>query len=274
MNSFLFGQTDVFERLKALRITICCILFTLITLGPYDSFYVETAPFLFQAKAPFPWFPNLGIHFWTLKYSVLILAACVFMDLYRKITRPLLALSWMFLSYYVTCFGTTYWITNTHLVFFTWALCFEPSMENNTPTVKQKEIGSFILAFSICYIALLYFQAGLSKWLSGGLEWFLEGNRIWTETVLLGTPFGKWLTQWHFPFKLMGIGTGFFELLLPFLLFFNQSRSLFAILAILFHLGTFLVMGISFWFLWALYPALFFTPWKQKTFYLRRISNP
>ncbi len=110
----------------------------------------------------------------------------------------------------------------------------------------------------ITYVAVLYLQAGLSKVLLGGWEWFLTGNRIWTETILLGTPIGKWLTQWPSIFRGMGIGTGIFELILPFFFFFERTQAKVASIAIAFHLATFIIMGISFWFLWALYPALFF----------------
>lgn len=119
-------------------------------------------------------------------------------------------------------------------------------------------MASFLLAFMITYIACLYLQAGVSKCLWGGMDWFTTGKRVWTETCLLGTPFGKWLTQWPLLFQFMSAGTAVVELAVPFLFFFNKTRAVAGLIAILFHLGTFLVMGISFWFLWALYPALLF----------------
>lgn len=259
MKNFLFNQPYPFERLKRIRISLCCIIITLLTLGPYDSFYVDTAPWLFNGKAFFLNFPNLGIHFWTLKYFVIFLAACVALDYYRLITRPLFAVAYFIFSFYVTCFGTTYWITNTHLIFFSLAICFEPTLRNMNYNAAQKELASFIIAFMITYISVLYFQAGLSKLLLGGWNWFLEGKRIWTETILLGTPFGKWLTKWPWIFRGIGIGTGIFELIFPFFFFFRKTQRWVASIAILFHLGTFVIMGISFWFLWILYPAIFFT---------------
>lgn len=258
MKQFLFNQSFPFERLNLVRISLCLLILILLSLGPYDIFYVDTAPWLFKAKSPFPWFPNLGIHFWTLKYSVMLLAMCVTLNYRPLITRPLFAVAFLFLNFYVTCFGTTYWITNTHLNFFTIALCFEPIIKNREYTKAEKEIASFIVAFMITYVAVLYFQAGLSKILLGGWKWFFEGKRIWTETLLLGTPFGKCLTQWIWIFQGMSIGTGIFELILPFFFFFQKTQRLVAAIAILFHLSTFIVMGISFWFLWSLYLALFF----------------
>lgn len=134
---------------------------------------------------------------------------------------------------------------------------------------RDGERASYILAFMMTYIAVLYFQAGLSKLLLGGWQWFLEGERIRAETLILGTPFGKWLLQWPFVFRLLGLGTGIFELVLPFLFFFQKTRCWAACCAIAFHLGTFAVMGISFWFLWTLYPAIFlYEKFKRRQFVL------
>lgn len=263
MTSFLFKKEFPFERLRLVRLTLCAVVITLLMLGPYDNYYVDTAPFLYQPQFPFLWFPNLGVHFWSLKALVLFLALCVSADYLRTLTRPLFALSYLFFSFYVTCFSTTYWITNTHLIFFAFALCFEPYKRNNSPTLAQREFASFLLAFMISYIAVLYLQAGLSKWLAGGFIWFSSGYRIWTETLLLGTPFGKWLTQWPWIFQGMSMGTFVFELMLPFLFFSRRAAPWIALTAFFFHVGTFIVMGISFWFLWAFYPALFF-PWQAQ----------
>lgn len=260
MREFLFNQPNALEKLTYVRISLCCVIIILLTLGPYDSFYVDTSSWLFQAKTPFHWFPNLGIYFWTIKYTVILLAICSAFNYQRWLTAPLLAVTFLFFNFYITCFGTTYWITNTHLNFFALALCFEP-LSNHS---KHKERASYILAFMITYIAVLYFQAGLSKLIYGGWQWFLGGERIRIETMLIGTYFGKWLLQWPPIFHFLGIVTGIVELIIPFFFFMTKTRKWAALCAIAFHLGTFFSMGISFWFLWALFPAIFFE--KQKRY--------
>lgn len=248
---FLFGQPYAFERLLAVRVSLCFLVMLLLLLGPYDSFYVDTAPWLYSGPLP-----NLGSHFCTLKGSVLLLAGLFALGRFEKLTGPLFALFFLLFNYYITCFHTTYWITNTHLNFFAIALAISPFLDKSSQ--KAKELASFLLAFMILYVATLYLQAGVSKCIWGRLEWFTTGNRVWTETLLLGTNFGKWLTQWPILFQAMGIATAFIELVVPFLFFFSRTAKAASLMAISFHLGTFLVMGISFWFLWALFPALFF----------------
>jgi hypothetical protein len=254
--NFLFHQSHPFERLSAVRFCLGLIVAILLILGPYDSFYADTAPWLFQAQPPCSWFPNLGFHFWTLKYATILLSLVFAFGRWPKVTAPLFALTFLAFNFYITCFHTTYWITNTHLNFFTLGLAIVPFLDPNKASCK--ELASFILAFMITYIATLYLQAGVSKYQWGGLEWFITGKRVLTETTLLGTPFGKWLTQWPALFQLMSLSTAPFELGVPFLFFFEKTRPYAALIAILFHCATFAVLGISFWFLWGLYPALFF----------------
>lgn len=229
------------------------IVFFLLLFGPYDDFYVEMAPWLYAPQAPFAWFPNLGVHFWTLKYGVMVLA--LLSSLHLRFAQILFAMSFLLFNFYVKSFSTTWWITNTHLNFFAFALCFTP----RDPLKKSsQEMASFLISFMTFYIAFIYFQAGISKWIHGGIGWFLDGERIRTETLLLGTSLGKWLTQWPQAFDLAAFGTGIFELLLPPFFLFRNTQRFAAFIAICFHLSTFLVMGISFWFLWFLYPTLFF----------------
>lgn len=259
----LFGQKDPFERLQAVQISISLIVGILLIFGPYDHFYVDMAPWLYAPKAPFEWFPILEMHFWTLKYSVLILAFLAPFN--YRIFKILFGISFLFFNFYVKSFSTTWWITNTHLNFFAIALCFTPRYR----TQKSMELASFLVSFMTLYIAALYFQAGLSKLLHGGIYWFFDGSRILTETILLGTPFGKWLTQWPQVFTVMSFATGLFELFLPPFFLFSSTQRLAALCAFFFHMGTFIVMGISFWFLWALYPALFLISSRRKLETLR-----
>jgi hypothetical protein len=253
MNRFLFDQPNPFERLKQTQVALSLMVFLLLLLGPYDDFYVEMAPWLYSPQMPFAWFPRLDAHFWTLKYSVMVLALLSTMKL--RIAQILFAICFLLFNFYIKSFGTTWWITNTHLNFFAIALCLTP---RNSKKKSSQEFASFLIAFMTLYIAILYFQAGLSKLIHGGLGWFLDGERIRTETILLGTSFGKWLTQWPRLFNGAAFGTGLFELLLPPFFLLRNTQRFAALIAIGFHLSTFLVMGISFWFLWFLYPTLFF----------------
>lgn len=241
------------RALERTQIALSLMVVLLLLLGPYDDFYVEMAPWLYSPQAPFSWLPNLGVHFWTLKYSVMALA--LLSALHLRTAQICFAICFFLFNFYVKSFGTTWWITNTHLNFFAIALCFTPG---DSKKKSSQEFASFLIAFMTLYIAVLYFQAGLSKLIHGGLGWFLDGERIRTETILLGTSLGKWLTQWPRLFDSTAFGTGIFELLLPSFFLFRNTQRRMALIAIGFHLSTFLVMGISFWFLWFLYPTLFF----------------
>lgn len=219
---------------------------------------MDSAVLLYEPRQPFSWFPNLGWHFWTLKYGVVFFA--VLSAFNCRLGTVFFALTFLLFNYYVKSFSTTWWITNTHLNFFALALCFVPNQRH----ARSAELASFLISFMTLYVSILYFQAGLSKVIHGGFSWFFTGDRILTETLLLGTPLGKWLTQWPWIFSFLSFGTGVFELLLPPLFLFRSTQRQMAMIAFAFHMGTFMIMGISFWFLWALYPALFSRPVEDR----------
>lgn len=70
MNAFLFHQNTPFERLRLVQISLSIIVTILLLFGPYDDFYVQLSPWLYEPQFPFYWFPDLGSYFWALKFAV------------------------------------------------------------------------------------------------------------------------------------------------------------------------------------------------------------
>lgn len=269
-DQFIFEQPLVYERLGLLRVTTCLITLVLLILASYDQYHVEMSSFLFNAKFPFYFFPNLGEFFHTFKALTVLFGITYLIGYKIKFSGPAFASSFYLISYYTSCFQENYSVTNGHLNFFLIALCFAQtsyysidrflspqSLENRNPF--SQKLSSFILVFLMGFIAVFYFQAGLSKLLKGGIDWFLSGDTVFIKTVLEGTVFGKWLTQWPWLFPFFSIYTGVFEFGFFLFFFFPQTHRYFVISAFLFHIGTYLVLGINFWFLWGLFPALYFS---------------
>jgi hypothetical protein len=107
------------------------------------------------------------------------------------------------------------------------------------------------------FIAVLFFQNALSKILHSGMGWFLSGDTLFVETIIDGTTFGQQLTRIPILFPMLSILTGIFEFSFIIIFLFPSLHLWLGIIAFVFHFGTFLVMGISFWFLWPLYIPLF-----------------
>lgn len=247
-NSFLFSQPNVERRYKVFVYFLFLTIFILLIFGPYNSFYIENSS-LFSCT----YLPNIGYYFKYLKFFIIILSLLILSNSKLKITFLLFSLLFNFFSYYITCFSTTYWITNTNLNTFSLLV----SLIAYFPKNKYK---SFVLSFAITYISCMYFQAGLAKLLDGGLIWFITGKRIRTESLLLdyngnGSWFTSYLIKYPLLFAPMGWFTFIFELVLGPMLIKNSRLVYFAIL---FHFGTYVVLGISFWFIWLLFIPLFF----------------
>lgn len=109
--------------------------------------------------------------------------------------------------------------------------------------------------------AAVYTQAGLSKVIYGGKEWMTEGTTLKGALAVLGTPEGHKLSGDERLMKALSVATVAGELaFLPMLVAGWRGRKLIALGAVAFHLATKRFLGISFWHLWALYPALFIAP--------------
>ncbi len=110
-----------------------------------------------------------------------------------------------------------------------------------------------MLSWSGVFIAVLLFQTGLSKLIYGGIGWFTSGDTLYVETILDGTAVGQKLTAMGSIFSVIGITVAVFELGFPWLFLWRKYHFLLGVALLAFHTGTFVVMGISFWFLWPLY---------------------
>jgi len=266
---FLFNQPNACQRLSLARIFLAVICLVQVLFGAYDRFYAETSEILFSPGFPFYFFPPLGKGFYLLKAVTILSAVALGLGLKTRSANVVLAGSFLLLNFYVSYFGASTWSYNTHLNFFLIALCFADSSRHysldkllNRPRRAAlrpvgQETASFVLSFMQIYVAVLYLQSGVSKLLYGGMGWYLGGQTLFVFTIRGGTSFGLYLAQYPWVFKLLAVGTGIFEFGFFFLCFYRKAHKLLAVAATVFHLSVWLTMGISFWFLWLLLPALF-----------------
>jgi hypothetical protein len=267
--TFLFEQPHALARIGILRILVVGICLTMLSLGPYDTAYHTLfAPIMFQPHFPFPFFPLLGEGFLWLKIAAYATGFFALIGYRTIVALPLFTICYCFLNYYIHCFQEHYCMNQAHLNMALITLCFVPAanrysidafMHEQPASLTLREKASFALTFIGGFIALLFFQTGLSKLLYGGLGWFLSGDTLYVETIFDGTDFGRFLTRFGWVFSIFGASVGFFELIFPFLFLFHRFHFIFGLIILLFHLGTYLIMGISFWFLWPLYIPLFLT---------------
>lgn len=269
IDAFFFCQVNALKRISIIRISLSFICLILITLGPYGRFYIDTADFLLVSDFFIFKYLSLGDSFFLLKTLIIISGFTFGLGLFSKVTGTIFSVSFFIFNYYISAFDMGIWNYNTHLNFFLIALCCCENSRyysldaylNRTrgaqPSLNTYQIASFALAFMQLYIAVLYFQSGISKLIYSGLNWFLSGQTLFVSTIRLGTPFGISLTQYPILFKASSIFTGLFEIGFLLIFHFRKFHKLLSLVAISFHLGIFAVMDISFWHLWFLFPSLF-----------------
>lgn len=265
--TFFFDQPRAFVRLSLLRILVVGICLIMLSKGPYDTIYhTEFAPIMFQSHFPFLFFPKLGEGFPWLKIFAYGIGFFALIGYKTRLSLPFFTLCYCTLNYYIHCFQEHYCMNQAHLNIALILLSLTSSgtrfsidsfCSEEPSSLAALEKASFVLTFLGGYIALLFFQTGLSKLIYGGIGWFLSGDTLYVETIFDGTDFGRYLTQFSWTFPLFGIGVFFFELIFPFSFLLYRYHFIFGIIILIFHFGTYLVMGISFWFLWPMYFPLF-----------------
>lgn len=265
---FLYNQNEPFKRLALLRISISIVIFIMVFFGDSDAqFYVDNAQFLYKPVGIFDFIPILNMTgFLIVKWGTIISALLLLIGFKTRITSILLAVFYLIFSRYISFFDS-YWLAYvTHLNFFTIVLCFTQVGRYYTlfpgsktePGLKQFEIASFIISAFQFYVALLYLQTFTAKFMVTGPNWFYETKTTMYPTIVYGTDLGRFFVVTPLFFKCFSIFTGIFEgLFFPLFLYKKATHRYLGVLGIAFHVGVYAIMGISFYMLYALYPALF-----------------
>lgn len=113
-------------------------------------------------------------------------------------------------------------------------------------------------------LALPYVLAGVEKIAIGGLAWFRpETFRAYLH--LHSEPWGLWVAQSDALCVLLGGGMLVFEVGFILVVFYRWAKFVFLPIGILFHLGTYTLMGAGAWIhpWWLCYGVFLFSPKKQ-----------
>lgn len=168
------------------------------------------------------------------------------------------AVSFLALNGYVASIYPRVWNYNSHLNVQLGLTCWA-SCGGKHSTAPERDAAA--VALLRLYPGLVYFQAGLSKLLRGGLAWATTGSTLTGYSRMIGTDLGRRLAR----SKPLMIGSSWVTILfelgyLPAMLIAGRRHGVLAAVATGFHLGTDAVLGISFWHLWGQYPAMHWIP--------------
>jgi hypothetical protein len=247
--------------LGAVRLSVALITLLWICLGPFPQFYPQEEALLYLPQKIAPFLPPLGgTLFSTLK--LVIIFGCMSMLWQRTalVATRLTAAAFAILNCYVASFSEL-WNYNTHLNILLIALSFAPK-NNAESSCNFDERRSAIIFFMRMQVAIIYLQTGLAKLVHGGLEWPEKAPYI--HMIVQEGWAAPWLSQWPQLVWVLGACVIAIELLLPALFMCRRTHFLAVAVATLLHFGMYLAVGISFWHLWALFPALFVIGSRQR----------
>lgn len=280
IKDLFFLQPCSLERVALLRVITVLIALLMLAFGPYDSMYhIDAVNIMFRAK--FPFLPPLGEGFIILKAITIVLGILSLFGIYTRYALALFTIGYCYLNFLIHSYQNHYCMNQAHLNFILMALVFARTdyifavkkPHFGTPLKSEMMYASWVLTFAGTFIVLLLFQTGLSKLIYGGLGWFFSGDTLYVETIIDGTWLGRKLTAVGVFFPIAGISVAFFELGMPWLFFWKKYHVLLGATLLIFHLGTFLFMGISFWFLWPLYIPILLMADKVPSFMVKKWLN-
>jgi hypothetical protein len=155
------------------------------------------------------------------------------------------------------------WNYNSHLNVFMLALsCVDLSGKGDGDREVPPDVAVALVAALQSYYAWIYFQAGISKLLNGGMGW-LDGTTVRGSWAEYGTPLGRSLSKADIRVAAAAsIAALAFELsFFPVLLAGRRYRRALGLASLCFHLATKATMDISFWHLsWLAVPLFIADP--------------
>lgn len=274
--SILFqdNNSEILRTLSLYRFFICIVCIIFIAFEFNSTFYTAHAKII---NPSFFYIPS-SIIFTVFKWMCIITGIIFAIGNNKYVFKILFLTSFIYINTY-SYFVTNNFNYNTHLIFFLLLITFSNSTEYYSLFRKKNTLlnincitlyDRYCIGFSKLYIGFLYLQAFLSKLINSGIEWFTSGDTIKTYILLRGTTIGKLFLLYPTSFKIFTALSGVFELSFIFILLFTKRDKLLGIGGILFHLSIFLLMEISFWFLWVLFIPLFILPELK---FLKNCSN-
>jgi hypothetical protein len=264
MTDILFGQADAPTRIRAVRVSLGAAALRTLWHLPDGSFFEEHNETIRSDKVQ----SGRRIRLSRRQYDVLRTTGIVSTALWtggvrHPVVRSVAAASFVATNAYVAHYHPRFWTYNSHLSLFVAVAAAADTRPapGAEPSARTAQLQSLALASMQLGAATVYSQAGLSKLLHGGREWITTGRTVKGSLKILGTPHGERISENDTLMRALALATVVGEAaLLPVVVARWQNRALIGVGAMAFHAATRRYLGISFWHLWCLYPALFIVP--------------
>lgn len=116
-------------------------------------------------------------------------------------------------------------------------------------------------------VVLAYVQSFLAKMLVAGISWGKDGTVLQIGVLRQGLPYGLFIAESNLLSTLLSFGTLLFEAAFVLYFFFpTQMKKCLLGLGILFHISTFIFLGIGFYHLWVMNACIILFAYKEVTY--------
>ena len=257
------GHTTLYNAQRQLQVFAGVLfLFTwdwyfyLSTLGKAVAFYSPILPYrLLHLPFPSPfWLLVLYASFWLANLALL----CKFRVVWASIVSVLL---FVLLQGYMYCFHkvdhTYATLTQVALLMPLLAWHYRQGMR-----IASSKVAAWAWRLMQLSIVFTYFQAGLEKLLIGGFGW-ASAHSFRSYLYLHPTSLGTWVASSNFWCTVLPLAAMLFQLGFVSIIFYPRLKRLFLPAGILFHLGTFMLFGIGWYYSPWMLVYLFFIEWKK-----------
>ncbi len=264
LNSYILNQRNVLFRLAIFRM-IFSLLIIYEVLTNIDTLVFDSLLEFHYFGSP-AWYEPF-IEYW--KILIVGLLTLNFFGFHKRWFRRLILITvlpyFYCFDFHLSSVTEPIWLYSVYLPVFLILHCFAnvsaikfslPFKVNINLNQPIKNFDYFILFFFQIYIVNMFFQSAISKLIVTDFSWFLSGQYIFFHTLLVTNKMSDHLILNPQYYKYLGVLTFIFEFFG--ILLFIKSRKLYGLVAIIFHLSTWIVMDINFIFMWPVYLPVFY----------------
>ncbi|WP_157558732.1 hypothetical protein [Microscilla marina] len=225
-------------------------------LGNATVFYTPIFPYrLLHLPFPSP--------FWLLVlYSVFLFANFALLCKFRVVWASIVSVTlFVLLQGYMYCFHKTdhTYATLTQVALLVPILAWH---YQKGQLKSQKQVAAWPWRLMQFSIAFTYFQAGLEKLLIGGIGW-ASPHSFRSYLYLHPTTLGAWIATSDFWCTVLPLTAMLFQLGFITIILYPRLKLTFLLTGTLFHLGTFLLFGIGWYYSPWMLVYLFFIDWES-----------
>jgi hypothetical protein len=250
----------VYRSLGLLRVTSAFVVLVYLILC-YDVFYSEMAAGFYEAGRFMGFSPLLEI--WFPRLKLVCFGSCILLlfGVGGRVNVGITLLAFSLLQYHVYRFYVPLWNYDSHIIFFLAILLVADGQSALAVKCKaplcSAPVNRAFLSLMQVIVATVYLSSFVAKLASAGGGWFLSGDTTRAAVFDANPSLGVSLLAHRWVFSGASVLVGLFEGFTPLLLLFKSTQRVTALIALGFHLITWLSLGISFWHLWIYFPSLF-----------------